>query len=94
MMKHDILDLTAQDLDTVAGAARRHLQRATDETGKVAVLDRASAEQALTELAGERERNLRRFLVKEKHVDVERLSECRSTFDGADQGKPRVEVYP
>lgn len=55
--------------------------------------DPVAAEQALAELAVERQRNVRRYLIKEKDDDINRVSECRSTFESADQGSPRVEIY-
>jgi hypothetical protein len=40
----------------------------------------------------ERTRAVRRYLTEEKGVDAARVSECRSTFEAADQGSPRVDV--
>ncbi|MGB5737535.1 MAG: DUF748 domain-containing protein [Thiohalocapsa sp.] len=52
----------------------------------------APAEQALHELAVERQRILTRYLVERAGVDADRVSECRSTFDPKDEGHPRAEV--
>jgi len=56
------------------------------------VLDSAQAEQVLVELAVERKQAVRRYLIQEKGADVKRVHECRSTFEAADQGSPRVEI--
>ncbi|MCP3871181.1 MAG: DUF748 domain-containing protein [Gammaproteobacteria bacterium] len=48
--------------------------------------------QALTELAVERKRNVRRYLIEEKRADIKRVRECRSKFEASDQDSPRVEV--
>ena len=55
-------------------------------------LDPAQATQALAELAVERKRTVRHYLIKEKGADVKRVRECRSTFDATDNGSPRVEI--
>jgi hypothetical protein len=48
--------------------------------------------QALEELAVERERAVRRYLITDKGTDAKRVSQCRSTFDASDQASPRVEL--
>ncbi|MGB5560829.1 MAG: DUF748 domain-containing protein [Sedimenticolaceae bacterium] len=48
--------------------------------------------QALEELAIERKRAVRRYLITDKGTDAKRVSECRSTFDASDQAGPRVEL--
>ena len=89
---------TAQDMDRISVAARAALRRRAGAKSRAGdseaapVLDRVQAEQALTELAVERKRNVRRYLIKQKGVDAERVSDCRSSFEGGDQGSPRVEV--
>jgi peptidoglycan hydrolase-like protein with peptidoglycan-binding domain len=89
---------TAQDMQAVAVDARSSARRpagAGDQIGDARVgplPDQAQAEQALTELAAERNRAVRRYLIKEKGVAAGRVSECRSTFEAADRGSPRVEV--
>jgi len=55
-------------------------------------VDPAQAKQALNELAVERQRGVRRYLIQEKGADVNRIPECRATFDADDQGSPRVEI--
>jgi len=56
------------------------------------VLDPAQAAQTMFELAEERKQVVRRYLIQEKGADVKRVRECRSTFEAADQGSPRVEI--
>jgi hypothetical protein len=48
--------------------------------------------QALSELAVERQRNVRRYLIQGKGADTKRVGECRSTLEADDQGTPRVEI--
>jgi hypothetical protein len=49
-------------------------------------------EQVLDELAIERTRTVRRYLIEDRGIDGARVSECLSTFDADDQGQPRVEI--
>jgi hypothetical protein len=81
-------------LVTARAALRRQAdtKRRADDSKAAPVLNRVQEEQALSELAVERKRNVHRYLVKQKGVDAERVSECRSTFEGGDRGSPRVEV--
>ncbi len=89
---------TMVDMNAVAPTARMHRHREADarglfgETNGAAVRQYTPAETALTKLAVERERNVRRYLVTEKGIDAARISECRSTFEAADRGIPRVEL--
>jgi hypothetical protein len=104
LAKHPDLSLkvcgrsTIADVDAVTSSARIHRRREADakklfdDSNAAAVRKRSGAEAALTELAAERKRNVRRYLMKEKGVDAARISECRSTFEAADRGIPRVEV--
>jgi len=85
-------------LEVKARLARRYTQdgQRSDATSRAApmpfTLIDAPDEQALHELAVERQRVLTRYLIGRAGVDAERVSECRSTFDPADQGHPRAEV--
>ena len=54
--------------------------------------DPAQVAQTLNELAVERQRSVRRYLIQEKGADVKRIRACRSTYEAADQGSPRVEI--
>jgi peptidoglycan hydrolase-like protein with peptidoglycan-binding domain len=54
----------------------------------------AQAAQLLEELAIERKRAVRRYLVNEKGLDAARIGECGSSFEAGDQGDPRVEIFP
>jgi hypothetical protein len=46
----------------------------------------------LTQLAVERTRAVRRYLITERGIDPGRVAECRATFDLDDAGSPRAEV--
>jgi peptidoglycan hydrolase-like protein with peptidoglycan-binding domain len=104
LAKHPKLSLkvcgrsTAQDMAQFMTQAAPPTPRASDEKGKAAqpdaqpVADAGQLDQALVELAVARGRTLRRYLIQEKNADAKRLPECRSTFEAADQGSPRVEI--
>ena len=87
---------TAQDMEHVTiEAGESPTAGGKGETGRSSAepgQDSAQAEQALAELAVERKRAVRRYLIQEKGADAKRVPECRSTFQGADQGSPRVEI--
>ena len=89
---------TAQDMERFmaeAGAAAPPVAGGKDQTGQSKaepVPESAQAEQTLAELAVERMRFVRRYLIQEKGADAKRVPECRSTFEAADQGSPRVEI--
>ena len=90
--------LTAQDLDKLMTSEMTAPSSATDNktqanpTGAQPESLSAEAAQALTELAVERQRVVRRYLIREKDADTKRVGECRSTMETADQGTPRVEI--
>lgn len=46
----------------------------------------------LLELAGERTKVVRRYMITEKGLDAKRVGECRPKFDVDDKGPPRVDV--
>jgi peptidoglycan hydrolase-like protein with peptidoglycan-binding domain len=71
-------------------AEGRQPTRAEPEPAPVAL--GAPDEQALHELAVERQRMLIAYLVERGGIDPARITECRATFDPTDQGNPRVEV--
>jgi hypothetical protein len=48
--------------------------------------------QQLTQLAVERTRAVRRYLITERGIDPGRVAECRAAFDAQDTGPPRAEV--
>jgi hypothetical protein len=80
---------------TQAGAAAPPAVDGKDQTGQSEAEpapESAQTEQTLAELAVERMRVVRRYLIQEKGADAKRLPECRSTFQAADQGSPRVEI--
>ena len=89
---------TARDRNAVTSAAKIHSRQEANakglsgESSASPVLDQTEAEPAFTELAAERTRAVRRYLTAEKGVDAARVSECRPTFEAADQGRPRVDV--
>ncbi len=89
--------LTVQDLDklmTSETTAPTDTDNKTQATPTEAQPESLSAEtaQALTELAVERQRIVRRYLIREKGADTKRVGECRSTLEATDQGTPRVEI--
>lgn len=90
---------TAQDMQQFvfeADAAAPPAARGKDQAGAAEVRpvpDPLEAEQTLIELAVQRQRNVRRYLIKEKGVDVGRVSECRAILESAEKGSPRVEIY-
>ena len=101
LAKHPKLSLkvcgrsTAQDMNQLMTAARDAAPSVADSKGQSEakpVLDPAQAEQDLAELAVERKRAVRRYLIQEKGADAKRIPECRSTFEAVDQGSPRVEI--
>ncbi len=47
---------------------------------------------ALHDLAVERTRVVRRYMINEKGMDAKRVTECRPVFDADDTGTPRVDV--
>jgi hypothetical protein len=85
-------------LQVKAGLARRDAEagQRRDATSGAAPMPPmptdAPDEQALHELAVERQRILTRYLIERAGVDADRVSECRSTFDPKDKGHPRAEV--
>jgi hypothetical protein len=89
---------TAKDVRGVAvrdQTARRNAgnrKPAEADSGPAPVPITAADEQALQELAVERQRILTRYLIERGGVDPDRVSECRSTFDPKDRGNPRAEV--
>jgi len=89
---------TAQDMEhfmSEASPAKPSAAGGKGETGQSEARppqDSAQVEQALAELAVERKRAVRRYLVQEKDADAKRIPECRSTYEAADQGSPRVEI--
>ena len=89
--------LTVQDLDklmTSETASPTDTDSKTQATPTEAQPEPLSAEmaQALSELAVERQRIVRRYLIREKGADTKRVGECRSTLEATDQGTPRVEI--
>ena len=88
---------TALDLGHT-GDGTRGVTQATDGTKREgdpapeAVTVSEQVKQALAELAVERKRAVRRYLIEEKGADPKRVPECRSTFEAGDQGRPRVEI--
>ncbi len=46
----------------------------------------------LLEMAGERTKVVRRYMISEKGLDAKRVGECRPKFDVDDKGPPRVDV--
>jgi hypothetical protein len=89
---------TAKDVRAVAvgdQTARRNAgnrKPADADSGPAPVPITAADEQALQELAVERQRILTRYLIERGGVDPARVSECRSTFDPKDRGNPRAEL--
>jgi len=47
---------------------------------------------AMKDLAGERTRAVKRFLIKQHNLPAARITECRAVFDAKDTGMPRVDV--
>jgi hypothetical protein len=85
----------ANQLKAAATAAERTAAGDKDQAGRSEpklAPDPAQAEQALVELAVERMRVVRRYLIREQGADAKRIPECRSTFEPTDQGSPRVEI--
>jgi peptidoglycan hydrolase-like protein with peptidoglycan-binding domain len=89
---------TAQDMEQFmpeAGAAVPPAVDGKELTGQSKAepaADPAQTEQTLIELAIERMRVVRRYLIRKKGADAKHLPECRSTFQPTDQGGPRVEI--
>ncbi len=86
---------TAQDLEQLTTAGENAAEggaKRSRKTGTKQEQDLEEAKQALTELAVERQQVVRRYLIQERGADAKRLPECRSTFDAADAGPPRVEI--
>lgn len=89
---------TAKDVKALAlknQPARRDIgdgQPPEAKSSPTSVALAAADEQALHELAVERQRILTRYLIERGGIDPARVSECRSTFDPNDQGSPRAEV--
>jgi peptidoglycan hydrolase-like protein with peptidoglycan-binding domain len=48
--------------------------------------------ESLKQLALERKKVVRSYLVKQRQIDAARVPECRSTYEAEDQGSPRVEI--
>ena len=89
---------TAKDvkaLELKGQPARRYAedrQPPEAKSGPARLAIATSDEQALQELAVERQRILTWYLIERGGVDPARVSECRSTFDPKDQGNPQAEV--
>jgi len=90
--------LTVQDLDKLMTSETTAPSSGTDNKTQATPAEAqpeplsAEATQALTELAVERQRVVRRYLIREKGADTKRVGECRSTLEATDQGTPRVEI--
>jgi peptidoglycan hydrolase-like protein with peptidoglycan-binding domain len=80
---------TAQDMQHHTAKAGRKAPLLDMQVRSMQALD---PEQVLDELAIERTRTVRRYLIEDRGIDGARVSECLSTFDADDQGKPRVEI--
>jgi hypothetical protein len=84
---------TARDMQSPAAASDA---AAAEKAPAGTVEDRSrqalDPEQVLQELAIERGRAVRRYLIEDRGADAKRLPECRSTFAADDQGPPRVEI--
>ena len=80
---------TAQDMEHLGTTAAA---RTVDESLTTRTPEAAQEAQALHELAEDRQRALRRYLINEIGADPKQLPECRATFDEGDQGRPRVEI--
>jgi len=86
---------TAQDMQQFTGTGGAPVKSGQTEAAEQTTQQGqqpGQATQALQELAIERKRAVRRFLITDKGTDAKRVSECRSTFDASDQGSPRVEL--
>jgi len=86
----DIAALEPKNQPAMRDAEGRQPPQAESDPAPVAL--GASDEQALHELAVERQRILIAYLIERGGVDPARITECRSTFDPTDQGNPRAEV--
>jgi hypothetical protein len=86
----DIAALAPKNQPAIRDAEGRQPPRAEPEPAPVAL--GAPDEQALHELAVERQRILIAYLIERGGVAPARITECRATFDPTDQGKPRAEV--
>ena len=86
----DVAVLEPKNQPAIRDAEGRQPPRAEPEPAPVAL--GASDEQALQELAIERQRILIAYLIERGGVDPARIAECRSTFAPTDQGNPRAEV--
>jgi hypothetical protein len=86
----DIAALAPKNQPAIRDAEGREPPQAESDPAPVAL--GAPDEQALHELAVERQRILIAYLIERGGVDPARITECRSTFDPTDQGNPRAEV--
>jgi hypothetical protein len=86
----DVAALEPKNQPAIRDAEGRQPPPAESDPAPVAL--GASDEQALHELAVERQRILIAYLIERGGVDPARITECRSTFDPTDQGNPRAEV--
>jgi hypothetical protein len=86
----DVAALGSKNQPTIRDAEGRQPLRAEPEPAPVAL--GAPDEQALHELAVERQRILIAYLIERGSIDPARIIECRANFDPTDQGNPRVEV--
>lgn len=87
---------TAADLEAAAGSLPAAGDAANAEAVAAAAAARAELagqyETQLRELAVERTRAVRRYLINEKGVEAKRLGECRTEFSAEDTDPPRVMV--
>ncbi|KPK55942.1 MAG: hypothetical protein AMS22_02875 [Thiotrichales bacterium SG8_50] len=91
---------TVADLEDVAGQAvappaAEGEKQPPPQDEKAAAARKALANEhgaALRELAVERTKVVRRYLITEKGIESKRIAECRITFDAEDTGPPRVQV--
>jgi peptidoglycan hydrolase-like protein with peptidoglycan-binding domain len=92
----DLEALRQAQADQATASEKTSPPKATGEQAAPAPGDQPATMEALsarlTELAVERTRSLRRYLVTERGVDAGRLAECRAVFDAEDEGPPRAEV--
>ena len=91
LTRQDLDELMAPDETAASSSGSDDKGQAGPTESKAEPLS-AEASQALSELATERQRVVRRYLVQEKGATAERVGECRPKLEIDDQGTPRVEV--
>jgi peptidoglycan hydrolase-like protein with peptidoglycan-binding domain len=91
LTRQDLDELMAPDETAASSSGSDDKGQAGPTESKAEPLS-AEASQALSELATERQRVVRRYLVQDKGATAKRVGECRPKLEIDDQGTPRVEV--